>query len=708
VRKYLEKRVCPLRTWVDPSSSAAFGITRKKGGHSLGYRLLIFYELSCRLEEGLTPIPAAQSNWVKASRTLFRTSELEAKVGTYTAQAFASYFETTSSMLQAVNGLMLDGVARVLDRLVIVPVAPIVAPEKGLKHRLPTMTFTAVNIVQQVLRHALDNILRRDSRISESIGGKKSPVIRGQGLWYSQDLTTATDLHPFWLTRTVYEELVRLYPSELGWTLKYFDLIFGPKRLVSGSSLFEEAPVPLIRKFRMKPWIKLKEDGSPIGLYRDFSRDELGDIEEFPLQLQDALAALWFCGEPIREKGSNGLPLSRQAQEDFYAMKDKYGVPAISSFMEVVCALKEFKPLYEEYQFSDKSGVNTTVGAMMGDPTSWSVMPLMTIYSAEKCRVGQKLITCGDDALILMPNHDTIKKYNSIMESLGGTLSLAKSFIHKHKGLFTEFPVYDGIRKPRYLLSHWVSPPGGSKGYVHWANLPRAVLGRWVAHRRRARTDHLWSYSKWYYTWVAGKQLGLPLGAAEQLGGLNHPMFSPTPVTRRGPWLDKINSFTRRDLCVRRGLSLVPPPASRVCKQREDYLWRFTEGMFAEDGDIDGETLWNVIVNYEGQLDIFEGKDYSLKKVPSVITAAERFKRRVGNSWSGVPGSYARTVQELERKRSLRASLSRGYAGNPAANGLFRYFGVSYDPPLLRPRDWETLEKRWKPFSRSKFLTLNE
>jgi hypothetical protein len=335
----------------------------------------------------------------------------------------------------------------------------------------------------------------------------------------------------------------------------------------------------------------------------------------------------------------------------------------------------------------------------MGDPTSWSVMPLMTIYSAQQCGVGRKLITCGDDALMLVPNKQAVMKYNSIMEGLGGQISLPKSFIHSRKGLFTEYPIYDGVRRSRYLLSHWVSPPGGSKGFVHWQNLPRAVLGGNTFNRRKNRSDHLWQYSKWYYTWVAAKQMGLPLGAPEQLGGISHPLFDPVPLRKRNIWLDKVNSLTRRDLCVRRGLSLVPPPVSRVCKERENYLWKFTEGMFGPNGTVEGEKLWAGIIQYEGQLDIFEGKDFSLKKTPSLMVAAERFFRRLGHNWSGVKGSYQRSLAELKRKADVKGSFELGYAGNPIGKGLSRHFGMSVRPPLLLPRDWETIDEKWKPFS---------
>jgi len=153
----------------------------------------------------------------------------------YTREDFVSSFEDTPTERLFVQAeiaggnhheALVLGCMWCMDQIEHVPVLPIVAGEKGLKTRFPTATLTACNLIQQVLRRAIDHILINDPRMSEGLGGADKSQFVSNVSFYSQDMSYATDTHPFWLTKTVYEELVKS-DSRLTKYLPYFDKLFG-------------------------------------------------------------------------------------------------------------------------------------------------------------------------------------------------------------------------------------------------------------------------------------------------------------------------------------------------------------------------------------------------------------------------------------------------------------------------------------------------
>jgi hypothetical protein len=95
----------------------------------------------------------------------------------------------------------------------------IVAPEKGMKTRLPTAGIACVLIIQHILRSYIDQFMVMDARIGPSVlpGDAFSNPIKVSG-WESMklrslDATTATDKHPFAWQREIYSVLLDYLPD---------------------------------------------------------------------------------------------------------------------------------------------------------------------------------------------------------------------------------------------------------------------------------------------------------------------------------------------------------------------------------------------------------------------------------------------------------------------------------------------------------------
>lgn len=104
-----------------------------------------------------------------------------------------------------------------------------------------------------------------------------------------------------------------------------------------------------------------------------------------------------------------------------------------------------------QYACCDADRDITKRGAMMGEPTSWAVLPLVTFYALEKAGKWAALTT-GDDALVGGLSPLERERYDSALRSLGGVISAPKSFYDRHKGLFCEAPYKNG-KKEKILSS---------------------------------------------------------------------------------------------------------------------------------------------------------------------------------------------------------------------------------------------------------------
>jgi hypothetical protein len=528
--------------------------------------------------------------------------------------------------------------------LTCVPILPIVAEEKGLKTRYPTCSITAVNLVQQILRRVADHVMIRDPRFSEALGGELRIDMRGEdGPWESQDCTAATDLHPEWLTRGFYEELANRYPSLQPYR-KWFPKLFGSKKILKCKPGRVEF-TSLLTKYPKAP---LLDDE---GLWPQISRGSDGE----PLGHANIILKLW--DEWLDD--INGLP-----------------------------------------------GTMTTTGQMMGDPTSFPPLMLVSLCSAEQAlkeypytpkerkryykglrRDDAKLKGVGDDAILPRWYRARQIAYYKYLMELSALLSWKKCFNHPSRGLIGEVPLQNGFEVPFWPSSVLVAPPGGSKGQVTWVSQPTAFGGD-PTRPTRTIPKFFWKLSPFYYTWMLAKRLGLPLGASEAYGGIDLPIAPKRSLTSNVKWLSYLTQQPKEALIIglglsplgRSGQSLLDSSASGWVREvlRADSEWK-SEGL---------ELLSDMALSDSAELRISlkEGYRKSVSRVrsvefyfrpppeslepsaPSVRMSSQRFRRKVEKAIVlNSKLKFASTVQDLERKTAVYFSTSGGFLPDPWA-----------------------------------------
>jgi hypothetical protein len=706
--------------WTEPSNSAAIGYARKTGGHMLSYQHIVLYEIASRMLEtgsdflppecstedadrltmgmfGLADEPALPTypkdihpsflfwgakggnnafSWLDETRTVVATEDEFPRLGSalsayndlmhpgrgQSAEGWWSHVVSQLGDVSALNEylslLLVEGSKRILRMVPSIPVLAIVAPEKGMKTRLPTTTLTAAHIVMQPLRTALDELLRRDSRVSESLGGRlRMSLAREEGMWYSQDLSTATDCHPFWLTRTVYEELILLVPS-LKWTEEFFDKLFGPRRLILPCVIPRPAPKFEGVAERLKPEAAMFAVKPNLFRQAGFDESDLYEPVVLDLTLADCLA--W---------GVVGTRMPSYLMTSVSGFRPGAYVPVerakVLSQVDLKLSLSQFWVSYSEALASWASlpHVETRRGAMMGDPTSWPVMPLATMFCARHVRV-KKFLTCGDDALL--PNMDQEKReaYDAMTARLGGVISKPKSFLHRSKGIFCEKPYVRGVPKPFTLLSYWVAPPGGSKGEVNWFNLPTSYSGfrsqqGLPSGRRALKRTGLWNFTLHNAKWKAAHELGIPIGGSDLMGGIGHPTYPKVPLRRRRRWGSYLSSRSVRDLVLFGGLSLVPNNGDpHVGKEMSRLIGPLLD--FSTEGGegVDVRKFLRSIKNPRTMTSLYLGGWSTVSRDPSVSNLAAKFRRKLLTNLT--PGPFPRSdllEKDLLRKMDRKVNL---------------------------------------------------
>jgi hypothetical protein len=576
----------PISLTAEPSVSAAMGYSGERWGHSAAYRDIWVYQLGHMEYQG------------KLDSYLLAVSEAANNIR---ASAMTdSMFLGDIRVSRVLNAIFLDGCETMLDFILqledgFLPATPIAAPEKGLKVRVPTMGLTAANIVQQSFRKAADHFLLNDPRSSQSLGGKYSQDLsREKGPWYSQDLSFATDNHGFWAQRVLYEEVMEYVPELRRWE-RFLPLFFGPRRLFlpdsNGDTLVPEPPLLETTRVVPRPGV-ITRAGVPLPLYeRSLPGVPLFEDVRHELASDETLVFdLWFDTwssdpnyKPYQDSynemtliSANGIKLARVPPSlEAFCFGEK--PPPIQQFSGRFSTnkqralsrndLKGFTLDYNVFLKSCALGTSsltrvTTRGAMMGEPTSWAVLPLVSFYAMSKVNktVGR---TTGDDALVPRMSKVDRLRYDEAMASLGGVISKSKSFLHPRRGLFCEVPYVNGKEKQFFPLSFWAAPSGGSKGEVHWYNLPAAFRGSLISQgveptRKSLGDSGLFKYSKFRSTWRAAVNLGLPIGAPEVMGGIGVPYFPVVPSRLQANWFAYLSSIKLSDLHLFGGLSLVP------------------------------------------------------------------------------------------------------------------------------------------------------
>jgi len=554
------------------------------------------------------------------------------------------FYATRDVMVQSSNSLnkflserMMDAAFHIVENLDILPVQPLVAPEKGLKTRIPTKSLTAVNLLQSVLRKALDSLLVGDPSCSKSLGGKLDLPSLPKGDKLSIDLSSATDFHPFWLTITVYEELCDLFPEELGRFKPLLPKLLGTKLVVEPNSLEIDYPPP---EPEISLWSVVATLVNPFQVAH----------EECPL-----------------------LP------ENWREVVDNYPTKYLSWIRGI-----------EEFSTTSGRVYRTSVGEMMGDPTSFPVMPMVTIFVCHKLALSAPR-TYGDDGVISLRQNISVEDVDKKFLSLGSRPNRSKTWIHPTDYLFCEVVYQKG--KPLYkeLLSLWSAPPGASKGTLNWYNLPASQLGQYVAYgtlpsRRMLRREGLFQYSKFKGDWEAALYMGIPLGAIGFMGGISHPCYPVLPrkeLRWANRWMALLSSMPLKKLIVHQGLTLVESNSdkrlARTAYDQFDLLFERDVGPTKTEG---ATSISDVTDRFKEPITTSLIFDRGIKpnvKTPSTYRLANKFKSRVMKSKPGCPGSYSKLKLDLESKRD------RDYLGNlPKEGVLERTFGPSHHAPPMR------------------------
>jgi len=550
------------------------------------------------------------------------------------------------------NSLMSNFTRTLINTLPMMIVQPIFAEEKGLKVRVPTKTLTCFSLMLQPLRKAADAHLLKFKPASASLGGDLDVDLSEKpGPYYSLDLSVATDQHPFWLTRIFYEEVINLHP-ELDEYREFLPKLFGPHYVIN--------------------WDQKIPDPPSLHLF-----GEKFDLEDF--------MGVWLH--------TDGLPMSKKLKG--------FDCP----FWYAARAVYEWSEAYIMWAYSlyRLPGFISKQGAMMGNATSWAVLPVVTAFGCHKAKIST-FKTCGDDAELAETTPERKEVFNQTISSLGALISERKSFYHKRRSLFTEIPSEDGKKQPYELLSYWVAPSGGSKGEVNWFNLPDAYQGFVQAQtgktdRRLLRNRGLWKYSKFHNYYELARCRGLPLGALTSMGGINHPCYPKAPGLMHDRWsaylsTRRIVDFHRYgglSLIPKRGRALLQPPfvaseATNRYIEKHLSIHPFPKG---QQG-VESRKVSNFLESFENPASMLAAFHTGYQRAyhtPSVVTLSGKFYRRLKRTKPLYKGKRKLVFSAGGLERDILSKLER-YVHIPNEDLTIsrqRHFGLytSENAPVL-------------------------
>jgi hypothetical protein len=344
---------------------------------------------------------------------------------------------------------------------------------------------------------------------------------------------------------------------------------------------------------------------------------------------------------------------------------------------------------------NDLEGTLTTVGAMMGDATSFPGMSLMSIFASEQAGFGTESGEfVGDDTLLGQCTPARRETYEAEMTSLGGVISAKKTFVHPCKGLICEQPVEFGIPQPFTLLSMHTAPPGGSKGEVNWVTQVSVIVDHAKRIGRSPKKD-LWQFSPFRQQHRLAAALGLPVGAPPDLGGLGHPRFPRVARHMHLRWLEAISSLTLSELVTGTGLNPLPPSSTQLLRkmgkeyvdgllsaQKDDdarkriyHQWSRQIPFYRSNPAIDvGDTLeheqTDLNIPLKDALEASLGPVHSWEffhrgapkenlHSPSILYTVDKFHRRVmAAPYLGKRFKTAETLRDIERKKNVYVAKS--------------------------------------------------
>lgn len=360
----------------------------------------------------------------------------------------------------------------------------------------------------------------------------------------------------------------------------------------------------------------------------------------------------------------------------------------------------------------------------MGDPTSFPVMMLHTLYSASESLVrypyskkekrvkhypglrrGDVVLKgVGDDALKPRWTSARRRMYDSVFVSMGGRLSAPKCFHHPSRGIICEIPTVHGVPQRVFQTSTLVAPPGGSKGAVTWSNQAAAIRGDPdVVSLRMPKC--MWKCSPYFYTWMLAYRMGIPIAAEPAYGGVDVPLRPKVSTTDHVPWLQFLSQLTLQQLVAGAGLAigqqsrttLLDRAATRwldevvktntwqIAKARRAKRPENWPPLLSHDPCTEAATIKHSISDvYRSILGQVRGVEFyfrpppmsSSEHAPSVRIAVRKFQRKVRKARRVPTHGAGPTFRDLGRKKCQYFNWSGGLLPDPnapcASYGLHR------------------------------------
>jgi len=424
-----------------------------------------------------------------------------------------------------------------------IPAIPIAAPEKGLKVRIPTKTVLPVLVLGGFLRHIIDQFLVNDPRIGPSItpgDHLRHHFPAKPGKWQSIDCVQATDNFTPEYVGILYNAVLTvadsfLLPETLSWLRHIASWLFTNRKGIEAKKFLPPPKIPRqlppaiarnmppkhterIPRTSLNPWDKCEECDFYKTAHNSHCPDHrLPNSLEFEYQtwidemeLDPSLSA--FATSYTKRFGD--IPLNKIQLENHDLNVEERGefINRMTTWLNRV---------------STQNGVLFKRGAMMGDPTSWPGLPILTLFCWEhvvEYEYWLYIATTGDDAYFQATVEQNIL-FCQLMAELGTKFSESKYFSHRHLALYCEKVLRDGKMEPYQSLAPLVGPQGGSKGESNWSTAPSAALAL-AKQRKIPYLPSQWRASRFYPEWMAAKRLGIPIWLPPRWGGLNVPIKS--------------------------------------------------------------------------------------------------------------------------------------------------------------------------------------
>jgi hypothetical protein len=466
-----------------------------------------------------------------------------------------------------------------------IPAEALDAPEKGLKVRIPTKTILPVLVLLGFLRGLIDQFMVNDDRIRPSITPgdpfrHKFPVIQGMK-WRSLDCRFATDYFSVGYLRAIYTAVITVadLPAAqteflweiFNWGITLRGLWYNPEtnRPPDKPTFppWEEPSVVLERKtYSSAPMLGCMPNCDACreyASYRTYCPDHRAPAAASTVQIRprkpltgDEYLLLDYSTPWSAIKPETYRRWGLLCDLDPIGFQLEHGRPPMPKTLSY---LRRFGAWIQAV--CDTPKVPLQRGAMMGDPTSWPGLPLMTLFSWEQSSTRPNDVsTTGDDAYMQMSEEEKTS-FDYHMTTQGTEFSDPKDFFCLNLLVYIEQVRRDREVVPIQSVTPLSAPLGGSKGESSWATAPASAVALGTARGALPRPRQ-WRASRFFPEWRALQRLGVPTHLPPRWGGLGLPGGKFEIGIYHKLWANKVAKLSRLDLVLRgTGLLIAEQPS---------------------------------------------------------------------------------------------------------------------------------------------------